>query len=245
MVTAVLLVAALGAASCSKTPENAISQAEYDSLQAQLSAAQAKISELESKTPEPTVSANELALKDEVTALQAQIDDLGNDIKTLNDQNDTLTKEKTSLETQYADLNTKYSNLLKTIATTTTPVKEELTEAKVEDEIFRLLNEERLNAGVPEFVFGKNLYTLARLNSRNMARIGKFDYDVSVYYQEVFWGINYETIDAIATAALKTWMLNQYRFNSGALLNTNKYGAVGAYYEDGVFFVTFMAAGYP
>ena len=128
---------------------------------------------------------------------------------------------------------------------TTTPPAEELTEKIIEDEIFRLLNVERVKAGVPELLYGKNLYSLAKNNGRSMARLGKFDYDMSVYYQEVFWGINYNSLESITTAAMKTWSLNQYRFKSTALLITNTYGAVGAYYEGGVYFITFMAANYP
>jgi hypothetical protein len=248
IISIIVLVMAISAVSCSNTPENAISQAEYDAIKAQLTAAEAKIVELQGQPPVPSPSLNEQVLKDEITSLQAEIEKVGTQIKGLEAQNDTLTKAKASLETQYAELNTKYTNLLKTTTmttVTTTPPAEELTEEKVENEIFRLLNVESVKAGVPELLYGRNLYTLAKNNGRSMARLGKFDYDMSVYYQEVFWGINYDSLESITTAAVKTWALNQYRFSSGVLLTTNKYGAVGAYYEGGVYFITFMAANYP
>ena len=244
-VSVIIIATILTALSCSKTPENTISQAEYDAVKAQLSEAQAKIIELQATTTTTSaVSLNEQVLKDEIADLQAQIDKLGNDILDLDAQNESLAAEKASLEAQYAELNTKYTNLLKSPPTTIEP-KEEITTEKIENAIFTLINAERTKAGIPELLFGKNLQSLARSNGQNMARLGRFEYDVSVAYQEVFWGINYTSVDSIATAAMKTWTLNQYRFKTTALLVTNKYGGVGAYYEDGVYFITFMAAGYP
>jgi uncharacterized protein YkwD len=245
IVMTVVLTVVFSAVSCSKTPENAISQADYDALKTQLSDAQAQISELQAKLLEPAVSLNEQALKDEITALDSQILKLNDDIADLTAQNDTLTQEKSDLEQQYADLNTKYTNLQKSIPTQTPEPKEEVTAEKVENEIFRLINLERTKAGIPELEYGKNLHSLAVSNDKNMLRLGRFEYDVSVAYQEVFWGINYTSVDSIATAAMKTWTLNKYRFSTTALLVTNKYGAVGAYYDGGVYFITFMAAGYP
>jgi TolA-binding protein len=242
---AIILTVVFSAVSCSKTPENAISQADYDAIKAQLSEAQAKINELLATTTQPAVSLNEQALKDEITTLQAQIDKLGNDITNLNTQNDALVQEKSDLEQQYAELNTKYTNLQKSIPTQTPEPKVELTAEAIENEIFRLINLERTKAGIPELMYGKNLHLLTISNDKNMLRLGRYDYDVSVAYQEVFWGINYESLESITTAAMKTWTLNTYRFKTTALLVTNTYGAVGAYYDNGVYFITFMAANYP
>jgi hypothetical protein len=248
VISIIVLVVALSAVSCSNTPENAISQAEYNAIKAQLTAAEAKIVELQGQQPVPSTSLNEQVLKDEITSLQAEIEKVGTQIKGLEAQNDTLTKAKTSLETQYAELNTKYTNLLKTTTmttVTTTPPAEELTEELIENEIFRLINVERANFGSPEFVFGNQIYKLAKQNGKNMSASGKYEYDQSVFYQDIFWGINYVTLESISTAAVRAWTLNRYRFDHGALLNTNKYGAVGVYEFEGVYFITFMAAPYP
>jgi len=66
-----------------------------------------------------------------------------------------------------------------------------------------------------------------------------------VFYEETFWAINYESVDKIARAAIINWRANEYRFEHGALLNSNKYGAVGAYESGPIFYITFMAAASP
>jgi seryl-tRNA synthetase len=234
---AVSLFIILNAFSCVRTAEKTVTQEEYDALKGQLSAAEAKITELE------TAGISEKLLKDEITSLKAKIEKLESEIKELDKQNDTLVQEKASLEARYKELDAKYEGLQKTLAeqTQTRTINEE----QLENEIFVLLNQEREKVGVPEFTLGNQLYKQAKQNSRAMAASGKIETDPAVFYQEVFWAAGYESVNTIARGAILIWKINQYRFEHGALLASNKYGAVGAYKVGEIIYITFMAASFP
>jgi DNA gyrase/topoisomerase IV subunit A len=243
----VALLILSGAFSCAGTT---VTQEEHDALKAQLSDAEAKVAEaeakiveLEAKLVDPKAELEKQQLKDEITSLKAEIEELGSEITELDKQNDILAQEKTSLETRYAELNAKYEELQETLAELSQP--EIITEEQIENEILKLINQERVTAGVPEFIFGKTLYGQAKQNSRHMAESGKVEYNPVIFYQEVFWAAGYETVNTIVRGALLTWKINDYRFEHGALLAYNKYGAIGAYKSGEVIYITFMAASFP
>ena len=242
-VSAVLLLVLPFVFSCQSAPENMVPQEEYDSLKAQLNTAEARIAELELNQEDVETALRVKVLEEENTSLKAEIDDLNNEVAALGLQNDTLAQEKSALEAQYADLNARYDELEAAFIDQGQP--EVITEEKVEDEIFRLLNQARVAAGLPEFQLGKQLYGQAKQNSRAMAASGKFESNPAVFYQEVFWAAGYDNIDAIARGAMLTWQANEYRFEHGALLISNKYGAVGAYQSGEIIYITFMAAAFP
>jgi uncharacterized protein YkwD len=232
-----------GSISCGGKAGDTVTQAEYDAVKAQLSAAEAKVAELKAAAGVTVSVPQDPALKDEIASLKAKITELGNTITELNKQNNSLTQEKASSETRYAALLTKYQDLEKKLAAATTP--QTITEELVENEILRLLGQERVKAGLPEFVLGPQLRNQAKTNSRAMAAAGKVVTNPDYLYQEVFWAAYYTSVDAIARAALATWKLNQYAFEHGTLLPGNKYGAVGAYESGGIIFITYLAAFYP
>ncbi len=233
------IVGLLGTISCGQQAGEGVTQEEYDAIKAQLDAAQAKIAQLED-IPALTVKVPDPALTDEIAKLKTEIEELGQTITALNTQKDNLTLEKSALEEQYALLMTQYEELQNTIEELTTP--EIITEEAVENDIFRAINQERVNAGVPELQLGKYLYTQARYNSRDMAATGKFIYDTGVFYQENFWAAGYDSVASITRGALLTFKANQYNYEHGALLINNIYGAVGAWKSGDIFFITFMAA---
>lgn len=228
-----------GAFSCTQA-EQAITQEEYDALQTELSTAEAKIAELEAKLAEPSAELREQLLQDEIASLKVQVEELGSEIAELEKQNDTLSQEKASLEAQYAVLDAKYEELEETLADLTKP--EIITEKQVENEIYALIDQERVKIGVPEFLFGKYLYEQARQNSRDMAVTGKYEPTPAVFIQNVFVAAGYESVESIAHGALLTWKLDAYQFEHGALLSSNTYGAVGAYKSGEIVYITLMAA---
>ena len=232
-----------GSISCGGKAGDTVTQAEYDALKAQLSAAEAKIAELKAAAGVTVSVPQDPALKDEIASLKVKITELGNTITELNKQNNSLTQEKASSETRYAELLTKYQDLEKKLAAATTP--ETITVELVENEILQLLSQERVKAGLPEFVFGPQLRNQARTNSLAMAASGKIVTNPDYLYQEVFWAAYYTSVDAIARAALATWKLNTYGFEHGTLLPGNRFGAVGAYEAGGIIFITYLAAFYP
>ena len=241
------LVILAGTISCGG---GAITQEEYDILKAQLDAAEGKVAEVEAEITTLKAAAAQTStapdtqpLQDEIVSLKAELKNLEDEISALNEQNEALAQDKADLEARYAALNVEYDEMEATLEELTQPVT--ITTEDVENEIFRLLNEERVKADEAEFIWGDTMDNVARQNSRNMAESGKATPSGLVLYEETFWAIHYKTINEIATAALFAWMANEYRFEHGALLSSNKYGAVGAYETGGVFYIAFMAAASP
>jgi septal ring factor EnvC (AmiA/AmiB activator) len=244
VLSAVSLSVVLCAFSCGG---EAVTQEDYDTLKAQLSDAEVKIAEaeveiaeLEVKLEDPEQKLREQALNDEIASLEAEIEELGSEIAELDEQNYILTQDKAYLEDQYAELRVKYEEVQETLTAMEQP--ETITEEQVENEIFRLLNEERVKAGLPEFILGKNIYQAAKQNSRAMAASGREESSSLVFYQDIFWAAGYESVDTIARGALITWKLNQYRFEHGPLLPSHTYGAVGACVSGEVVYITLAAA---
>jgi septal ring factor EnvC (AmiA/AmiB activator) len=226
---------------------DAVTQEEYDTIKAKLSEAETKladteaqIAELKVKLGDPAQKLREQSLNDEIASLKAEIEELGGKITELDEQNYILTQDKAYLEDQYAELNEKYSEAQETLAALEQP--ETITEEAVEAEILRLLNEERLNAGLPEFIVGKNIYNEAKQNSREMAATGREETSSLVFYQDIFWAAGYDSVESVAHGALITWKLNEYRFEHGPLLPSHTYGAVGAAISGEVVYITLAAA---
>ena len=222
--------------------ETGVKQADYDALNAQLTAAQTEIANLKAKASVTVNVPQDPALKDEIASLKAKVASLGTEIAALNQQKDSLTQAKAASEAQYTALTKDYQELQKLMDSTTLPAT--VTEEQIENEIFGLLNAERVKAGLPAFILGEHLYPQAKQNSRNMAAAGKFVYDPAVFYQEVFWAAGYNSLKPIGRGALLTWKANQFNFEHGALLPANIYGAVGAYKAGEIVYITFSAANF-
>lgn len=240
---AVSLLILPGVFSCTQPVEPTVTQEEYDALKAQLTTAEAKIAELEVKLGDPKAELEKQQLKDEITSLKAEIEELGSKITELDKQNDILTQEKTSLEAQYLDLSAEYEALQETLAELSEP--EIITEEQIENEILELINQDRVAAGVTEFIFGKTLYSQAKQNSLHMAESGKIETNPAVFYQEVYRAVGYDSVNTIVMGTLLTWKITEYRYEHGALLAYNKYGAVGVYQSGDIFYITLMAGPYP
>jgi FtsZ-binding cell division protein ZapB len=240
---AALLMLVAGTFSCNKTSVEMVTKASYDALLAELNDAQAKITELENKQVQPTVNVEAQLLQDEIDSLHDQINNLGQKINDLIDQNNKLTDDNTDLQNQYDNLQANYQ-LLQQKMNNLEQLKN-FTEEQVENEILSLINDERIATGIPAYNFGYNLYNQAKQNSRYMEQIGKEASTPAVYYTEVFWAVGYDSAASAARGAVLTWKLNEYRFEHGALLPSNNYGAVGAIKSGDVIYITFMAANYP
>jgi uncharacterized protein YkwD len=239
----IMVITLFGSISCGGT--TGVEQEAYDALKAQLTAAQAEITDLKAKLSAaiaPITDPGMQVLKDEVAALKAKVTELGNQITALNTQKDGLTQEKASLEAKYADLTTKYSELEKKLGLTALP--DAVTIEEIENAVLNLMNQERVKAGVGDFILGEHLHDQARVNSRLMAEQNKVIYDTAVFYQETLWAAGYTTVDSIARGALLIWKLDRYDFEKGTLSPIHKYGAVGAYKSGGIIYITFYAASF-
>ena len=137
----------------------------------------------------------------------------------------------------YEELEAKYAEL--------TAPPEVITETKVEQLLFDLINEDRVMHGLTEVEWGKNLFGLAEQNSRRMEELGRYEYSEWAYMQEIFWAVGYSTVEEVANAALTVWRSNQYRYEHGLLSKAIKYCAIGAYKSKNIIYITFMASDFP
>jgi len=228
--------------SCGGKEVGTVTQAEYDALKAQYTAAQAQITDLQAKVAAALVNPGAL-LNDEINSFKAKITELGNTVTDLNKQNTSLTQEKASIEAKYADLLAKNQDLEKKLAAAT--AAQQITEELVENAILKLLSQERVKAGLPEFLPGPQLHNQALTNSRAMAAQGKVVTNPDYLNQETFMAAYYNSPDAIARAAVAIWKLDVYEFEHGTLLPVNTYGGVGAYQSGDIIFITYLTAFFP
>ena len=208
--------------SCAPT----VSQEEYDRLNNELSETKGQIAALQSKLAEAEI-------------MQGQYEELNKNYADLKKQYDTIMSEIETIESQYDDLTTKYEDLKKqydVIMEGPAGISEE----DVEQAIFELINQERKNNGIDELMWGKNLYTWAKSNSRHMEEKAIYQYSEYASFQEVFWAAGYSTIDRIANGALLTWRSNSYRYELN-IINKAIYGAVAAIKSGDIFYITYMA----
>ena len=207
-----------------------VSQQEYDRVNNELSETKDQIATLQSKLAEKVAEAE---------IMQGQYEELNKNYEALKKQYDIKMSEIETIESQYDDLTTKYEDLKKqydVIIEGTAGISEE----EVEQAVFELINKERKNNGIDELIWGKNLYSWAKANSRRMEEKGIYQYSEYASFQEVFWAAGYSTIDRIANGALLTWRSNSYRYELN-IINKAIYGAVGAYKSGDIFYITYMA----
>ncbi len=238
-----------GAFSCSSP---GVPQQDYDNVKAQLDQANAEIATLKSQLAEATaqqvqyqqLNASFQQLKQQNDANVARINSLETQNQALESQVANVTAEKQALQASYDDLQAKYQDLEAKYEALTAPVQP-ITEDAVEQAIFALVNQERLNHGLALFGWGKNMYQLAKNNSKTMATDGKYEYAMWNFYQQLFWAAGYSSVDNIAHGAMLIWTNNQYQYEHGMLSTAFKYCAIGAYKQGDVVYITSMMSDFP
>ncbi|MFC1847505.1 CAP domain-containing protein [Chloroflexota bacterium] len=228
-------------ASCSPS----VSSEDYESVKSALYNVESQLTEVQEKLAEAelieaqyqslNVSFEELqkqydARNDEIQKLKTEYDELNTKYEQLKGQNDALDREFEELKRQYDVII--QGNIL-------------LNEEEIDQAIFTLINQERMNNGVDELEWGTYLNERCKQNSRKMAETGRLQYDEEPFVtQEVFWATRYGTIDQIAKAALTIWTNNDYRYNYSIINKGHIYGAVGTYKFGDVYYITYLASIY-
>ncbi len=214
-----------------------VSQADYDNLKSKLSLTESQLKALQEKAAGATAT-------DSLSA------ELSKTIEGLRKQNELITGQisalevlKTKAENSLKDLNTKYAELQKLYDALSKP--EVITEEKVEQAIFALINQERVKAGVPELAWGRNLSNITRTHGKYMYENTRYEPSTWPFFQEIYWAAGYSSTDKLANGTLLVWKNFEYRYEHGILSKAFKYGAVGAYKAGDVFYITFMAADVP
>ena len=250
IVLSILLVILLfGVPSCAPS----VSQQEYDmvskelnSVQEQLELLQGKLDEAESRQANyEELIKQQVIAKSELETVQMQYEELSTDHEELNEQFNTIKSEAETLKINYEELsiehdelNKKYEELQKQ---TDIPIDEpsEINERDIEQVLFALINEERIDNGLDELKWGKYRYKNALAHSQYMATAKEFEYP-DWGWQEIFWATGYSTTDDIANAALTVWK-NRQQYEIAFLNSVTLYGAVAAHKSGEIFYITFIS----
>jgi uncharacterized protein YkwD len=143
------------------------------------------------------------------------------------------------LSDKYEALNEEYEKLLKEAAETAAAA--EFSEEDVEQAIFKLINEERIDNGVTELEWGINLYKWARENSRNMATYKRYEYSSYASWQEILWAAGHNSAESLANATMTVWR-DSLQYERNILNSVAIYGGVGVYQEAGIYYITYIAS---
>ena len=244
-----LVMALFSVSSCAPT----VSQEEYDRVSNELSAIQSQLASLQDKLSEAELlqALNEElnrqydAVKSERETIQAQYEELSTEYEELNKQIDTVKSGFETIQAEYEELSTEYEELdnkYEELSEQYDIIMEgtaEIIEEDVEQAVFELINQERINNGLDELEWGVYLYKSALSNSRNMATRKRLEYP-EFGWQEVFWATGYGRADRIANAALTVWK-NRLKYETNFLNAVTKYGAVAVYKSGEIFYITYVA----
>lgn len=248
-----LIIVLFSLANCAPS----VSQEEYDSVRSELSDTKNLLAELLDKLAEAaTVEGQYQDLKikyeelqkqqdariDEIQTIKSEFDELNTEYERLKGQDDARINEIQAMQVEYDELNKEFEELKRQydIIVQGTAV---FSEEEIDQAIFELINQERINSGVDELVWGINLYKVARSNSRAMAEKGEYQYSSSgAIWQEVFMAARYGTIDQIANAALITWKNNDYRYKHNIINPLSIYGAVATHKLGEIYYITYVAS---
>jgi len=250
-ILSILLVMALfSVPSCAP----AVSQEEYDRVNNELSAIQDQLALLQGKLAEAELlqAQNEElnqqfdAVKSEFETMQAEYEELSTEYEELNQQLDTAKSEVETIQAEYEELNTEYEELNQQFVDLSEQYDiiiegtAEINEEDVEQAVFKLVNQERINNGLNELMWGGDLYKKAMANSLNMAKNKSYEYTELFAWQEVFWATRYGTADIIANAALTIWKDGK-EYERNFLSKGANYAAVAVHKSGEIFYVTYIA----
>jgi len=249
MLSMLLVMALFSVPSCAPT----VSQEEYDRVSNELSAIQSQLASLQDKLSEAELlqALNEElnrqydAVKSERETIQAQYEELSTEYEELNKQIDTVKSGFETMQAEYEELSTEYEELdnkYEELSEQYDIIMEgtaEIIEEDVEQAVFELINQERINNGLDELEWGVYLYKSALSNSRNMATRKRLEYP-EFGWQEIFWATGYGRADRIANAALTVWK-NRLKYETNFLNAVTKYGAVAVYKSGEIFYITYVA----
>ncbi|MDD4860184.1 MAG: CAP domain-containing protein [Dehalococcoidales bacterium] len=178
----------------------------------------------------------------EIQILKTQLTDLNTRFEQLQGQNTARNNELQALKSEYDGLNKQFQELQKQydVVVQGTAL---LNEEEISQRIFDLINQERVDNGVPELQWGVNLYSWANQNSQEMAAQGKYVYSgAGAIWQDVFMAVRYGTVEQIANAVLTIWSVNDYSYKYNIINAQSIYGAVATYKSGDIYYITYISS---
>jgi len=239
-----LVVIILISTSCA----SGVSQEEHERVINELSAIQGELASLQSKLTESVAlqAQNEelnnrnATLKSEFDAMQTKHEELSAEYDELNIKYDTMQSEYETLHAQYKDLSAEYEELSKQYEAAVEGEAVEIGEEDVEQALFELINEGRINNGLEVLPWRETLHTLAKKNSIDMATNKDLRYpENGVEWREVYWAAGYNSAGEIAEATHLVWE-NRDKYERYFLDVHLNFGAVGVYKSGDIFYITYI-----
>lgn len=247
MLLALIVFSALSCASGVSQEEYDRVQGELSTLQTQMTALQAKLAEAEQlQAQSEGLNKQFEAVKSEFDALQADYEELNDEFETLSEQYEAAKSEFDALQADYEDLNDEFETLSEQYEILMKEAAEakaaaEFSKEDVEQAIFKLINEERIDNGLTELEWGVNLYKWARDNSNSMATNKRYEYSGYASWQEIHWAAGHSSAEAVANSAMIVWR-HSLQYERNILNNVATYCAVAVQKSAEIYFITYIAS---
>jgi archaellum component FlaC len=228
-----------------------VTQQEYDRVSNELRAIQNQLVSLQGKLAEAeqlqeVLTKQSAAAKSELEAVQARYKELSaeheglseqfeatkNELEAMQDNYEELSAEYDELDEQFQELGEQYNIIIEG--------RVEIDEKDVEEALFKLINQERVNEGLDEIALGENLYKWALTNSKIMATNQREEYSDYGSWQAVYWTAGHSTPERMADTILTVWKGRQ-EYERFFLNVTARYGAIGIYKSGEIFYITYIA----
>ena len=225
---------------------------EYDTLKEEVNAVFDELSTAQSELLEVKRELNatfsELnKTRDKLSSTESTLTDKLADIHELKNQLAEADIKRDKYLSQYEKLNIKYNELkaqyaeLQALYDANVTGTTDINEKDVEQELFKLVNQDRKSNGLPELIWNGGLYISAEGNNWKMAETKALQHSETPSFQQVFWFLGNGTSERIASATLLSWQNNAYSYKQNVLNKSAIYGAVAALKSEEILYITFIS----
>ena len=244
IISLLLVVIILISTSCAP----GVSQEEHERVKKELSAIEGELASLQSKLTESVAlqTQNEelnnryATLKSEFDAMQTKHEELSAEYDELNIKYDTMQSEYEALQAKYKELSAEYEELSKQGEAAGEKEVVEIAEEDVEQALFELINEDRIDNGLDILPWREGLHKRAKENSIYLATNKGLLYpEYERRWREVYWATGYNSADEIAEATYLAWQ-NRDKYEKYFLWPHLDFGAVGVHKSGDRFYITYL-----
>ena len=244
IISVLLVVIILISTSCA----SGVSQEEHERVKNELSAIQGELASLQSKLTESVAlqAQNEElnkqydTAKSEFDAMQIKHEELSAEYDELNIKYDTMKSEYETLQAKYKELSAEYEELSKQSEAAGEKEVVEIAEEDVEQALFELINENRIDNGLDVLLWREGLHKVAKDNSRDMAAYKDLRYpENGREWREVYWAVGYNSAGEIAEATHLVWE-NRDIYEQSFLWAHLELGVVGVHKSGNIFYITYI-----
>ena len=241
IISGLLVVIILISTSCA----SGVSQEEHERVKNELSAIQGELASLQSKLTESVAlqAQNEelknryAIVKSEFDAMQIKHKEQIAEYHELNIIYNTMQSEYETLQDKYVELSAEYEELSKQVEE---EVVVEIAEEDVEQALFELINQDRIDNGLDVLPWRESLHKLAKENSIDLAtnkglRYPEYDRE----WRAVYWAVGHNSADEIAEATYLVWE-NRDKYEKYFLWAYLDFGAVGVHKSGDIFYITYL-----